>query len=112
MLSFSSFSIRDILTGRVAPGGVVGAAWDTCSTNRGFKGPGLMRQGEPRRVDAERHCAGLSASEGHNPPSPDPLGGQTAGEAAADREGELKAFWPQWKLNIDHLAQLHMKGFF
>lgn len=85
MLSFSSFSIRDILTGRVTRGGGVRAARDTCATGgSGIKGLGSAHQG------GERHSAGLSASEGNNPPSPDPFGDETAGEETAEREGELK----------------------
>lgn len=83
MLSFSSFTIRDILTGRVTRGGGVRAAWDTCATGgSGIKGLGLAHQG------GERHSAGLSATEGDNPLSPDPFSDETAGEETAEREDE------------------------
>lgn len=95
MLSFSSFSIRDILTGRVTRGGGVRAALDTCATGGGgggsIKGAGLGHQG------GEAHSAGHSVSEGSSPLSPDPCSDETASEGRAEREGELKGTWPEYK---------------
>lgn len=92
MLSFSSFSIRDILTGRVTRGGGVRAAWDTCATGgSGIKGPGLARQG------GEGDPAGLSASEGNDPLSPDPSSDEPTVEERPEPEGELKGIWLEWK---------------
>lgn len=86
MLSFSSFSIRDILSGRVTRGGGARAAWGTCAADSGFRGPGLTHRGE-------RHSAGLSVSEAHTPLSPDAFSGETVEEQTAKREGEFMASW-------------------
>lgn len=85
MLSFSSFSIRDILSGRVTRGAGMRTAWGTCASESGFKGPGLTHQGK-------RHSVGLSVSEGHSPLSSDAYG-ETIEEETAKHESEFKAFW-------------------
>lgn len=79
MLSFSSFSIRDILSGRVTRGGGVRAVWDSCASDSGFKDPALTHR-------VERH------SKRHSPLSPDAFSDETAGGETAEREGEFKTF--------------------
>lgn len=101
MLSFSSFSIKDILTGRVTRemrteelcARNTRAAQNTCTTNRGLKGPGLTRKDDDEKhIDSERHFVDLSLSEGNF--SSDSYGEETAGEETAATEGRHRGNCP------------------
>lgn len=69
------------------------AAQNTCTTNRGLKGPGLThKDDDEKHIDSERHFVDLSLSVGNF--SSDSYSEETAGEETAAREGRHRGNCP------------------